>query len=68
MSEKFETVALIGLGLIASSMAWGMKALDNPPRIQGTARSEKTRERARELGFCDEIYDTAGKPCRVLIS
>ncbi len=61
MTQKFENIALIGLGLIASSMAWRLKSLPNPPRIQGTARSEATRKKASDLGFCDAIYESAAE-------
>ncbi len=59
MSAEFKKIAFIGLGLIASSMAHALRRTENPPRILGYARSEETRARVREIGFCDEVFDTA---------
>jgi cyclohexadieny/prephenate dehydrogenase len=59
MSVIYNRVALIGLGLIASSMAWGMRRAGLAGEIVGTARTAETRAAARELGFCDEVVDTA---------
>lgn len=52
-------VALIGLGLIASSMAHAMRAQGLAGHIAGHARSAATREAAREIGFCDSLHDAA---------
>lgn len=59
MSVLYNRVALIGLGLIASSMAHAMRRAGLAGEIVGTARSAETRDIARELGFCDRIVDTA---------
>lgn len=56
--NEFRRIALIGLGLISSSIAHALHRLPNRPFIVGTARSEATRKRAEELGFCDEIVAT----------
>ena len=61
MSQIYERVALIGLGLIASSMAHAMRAHGLAGEIVGTARSAETRETVRELGFCDRVTDTAAE-------
>ena len=61
MAQIYERVALIGLGLIASSMAHGMRAHGLAGEIVGTARSAETRDAAREIGFCDRIEDSAAK-------
>ncbi len=55
----YNRVALIGLGLIASSMFWAMKRGGLAGTVTGYARSEDTRKTAREIGLCDEIHDTA---------
>jgi cyclohexadieny/prephenate dehydrogenase len=55
----YDRVALIGLGLIAGSMAWAMKRDGVAGEITGFARSEATRETARRLGFCDRVCDSA---------
>ena len=61
MKPPFRHVALIGLGLIASSMAHGLRAAGDPPRITGFARSATTRDEARRLGFCDVVTESAAE-------
>ena len=51
-------IALIGLGLIGSSLGHAFKKNGVTTRITGFARSPETRARARELGFVDAVYDT----------
>lgn len=58
MTEVYDRVALIGLGLIASSMAWAIKRGGLAREVTGYARSPETRNTAREIGFCDRICDT----------
>ena len=59
MSAPYKRVALIGLGLIASSMFWAMKRSGMDCHVTGYARSEKTRNTARKLGLCDTVFDSA---------
>ena len=59
MTVIYNRVALIGLGLIAGSMAWAMKRNAIAGSIAGYARTEASRETTRGLGFCDEVCDTA---------
>ncbi len=60
MSEPlFKRVALIGLGLIGSSLARVMKKEGLARHIAGTARSAKTRAKAFELGYLDSVHDDA---------
>lgn len=61
MSVLYERVALIGLGLIASSMAHAMKRGGLAGHVTGTARSVQTRDIAREIGLCDEVVDSAAR-------
>jgi cyclohexadieny/prephenate dehydrogenase len=61
MSIIYPRVALIGLGLIASSMAHAMRRAGVVERISGTARSAETRRIVTEIGFCDEVFDTAAE-------
>ena len=56
MAVIYDKVALIGLGLIASSMAWAMKRGGLAGDITGYARSQETRDIAREIGMCT-VYD-----------
>lgn len=58
MSVLFEKVALIGLGLIASSMAHAMRRANCVGEIAGFARTPETRDEARGLGLCDQVYDS----------
>jgi len=59
MSKQYKHVALIGLGLIASSISHAMRRANMDARITGYARSAATRGKARELGLCDKVYDSA---------
>ncbi|MEM6373289.1 MAG: prephenate/arogenate dehydrogenase family protein [Pseudomonadota bacterium] len=55
----YNRVALIGLGLIASSMFWAIKRGGLAGEVRGFARSEETRDTARRIGLCDVVCDTA---------
>lgn len=61
MSVIYNRVALIGLGLIAGSMAHAMRRGQLVGEIVGTARSAETRAIAAEIGLCDRITDTAAE-------
>lgn len=61
MSVIYDRVALIGLGLIASSMFWAMKRGGLAGEVTGYARSAETRETAREIGLCDRVCDSAAE-------
>lgn len=56
----YQRVALIGLGLIASSMAHAMRAGGLAGEIVGYAKSPETRSVARDL-FCDRVTETAAE-------
>ena len=55
----YSRVALIGLGLIASSMAHAMRANGLAAEITGHAKSAETRATALDIGLCDRVFDTA---------
>jgi cyclohexadieny/prephenate dehydrogenase len=59
MKPIYDRVALIGLGLIASSMFWAIKRSGLAKEVTGYARSQETRDTARKIGLCDHIFDTA---------
>ena len=59
MSPLFQRVALIGIGLIGSSLAHAMRKKNLAGEITGYARSEPTRAKALELGLVDQIFQTA---------
>ncbi len=61
MTVIYQKVALIGLGLIASSMAHAMRAKGLAGQIVGHAKSAETRAVALEIGLCDHVYATAAE-------
>ncbi len=54
----FNRLALIGVGLIGSSIARAARAADAVGSIVATARSEATRRRVAELGIADQVVET----------
>ncbi len=62
--EVFEKVALIGLGLIGSSLSHVMRREKLAKTISGHARSAETRNRAVELGLVDTIHEHAADAVR----
>ena len=58
MSQVYDRVALIGLGLIASSIFWASKRNGVSGYVSGFARSKETRATAKKIGLCDEVFDT----------
>jgi cyclohexadieny/prephenate dehydrogenase len=61
MTEKqpiFERLALIGAGLIGSSIARAARAQGVVQTIAVSARSHATRARVRELDIADDVFDT----------
>ncbi len=54
----FDTLALIGVGLIGSSIARAARAQGAVREIVATARSPKTRQRVVELGLADRVVET----------
>ncbi|MEM6739958.1 MAG: prephenate dehydrogenase/arogenate dehydrogenase family protein, partial [Pseudomonadota bacterium] len=61
MSVLYKKVALIGLGLIASSMVHAMRRARLAGEIVGTARSAETRAIARQDGLCDQVVETSAE-------
>ncbi len=57
----YDRVALIGLGLIAGSMSLAMRRAGVAREITGYARSQATRDTAREIGLVDRVCDTAAE-------
>jgi len=55
----FEKVAVIGLGLIGSSLCHVMKRDGLAGSIAGAARSKETLETALKIGFIDTAHETA---------
>lgn len=59
MAVIYDRVALIGLGLIASSMAHAIRRAGIAREITGYAKSAETRDIARDIGLCDRVCDSA---------
>ena len=55
----FEKVALLGLGLIASSLSHAIRQKGLAKTISGHARSAETRAVALEIGLVDTVHDNA---------
>ena len=61
MTLPYDRVALIGLGLIAGSMAYAIRENALAREVTGYARSAETRDIARDIGLCDRITDSAAE-------
>jgi cyclohexadieny/prephenate dehydrogenase len=57
----FERVALIGLGLIGSSLCHVMRREGLAGHIAGHARSAETRNIATDIGLIDSVHETAAE-------
>src|SRR5271166_3684174 len=57
-SSVFNRLALIGMGLIGSSIARAVRAQGAAKSIVATARSQATRRRVAELGLADQVVET----------
>lgn len=60
----FDRVAVIGLGLIGSSLCHRMRADGLAGVITGHARSAETRKIAADIGLVDEVYATAAEAAK----
>ncbi|UIJ45472.1 prephenate/arogenate dehydrogenase family protein [Sphingomonas cannabina] len=56
----FSRIAVIGLGLIGSSIARGVREAMPSVALSGYDADPEVRETARALGLCDDIADSAG--------
>jgi cyclohexadieny/prephenate dehydrogenase len=56
-APHFKRLALIGVGLIGSSIARAARRADLATTIVGCARTAKTRDMAMELGIVDAMYE-----------
>jgi cyclohexadieny/prephenate dehydrogenase len=59
MAAMFDRIAIIGLGLIGSSLSHAIRRGGLADHIAGHARSAATRERAMEIGLADSMHETA---------
>ena len=60
-SPMFARVALIGLGLIGSSLAHAMRRAGLAGHIAGHARSAATRATASRIKLTDSVHETAAE-------
>ena len=67
MSQVYDRVALIGLGLIASSIFWASKRNDVSGYVTGFAQSKETRDIAKKLVFVMKFLITLRKQLRMQI-
>ena len=65
----FNHIALVGLGLIASSIALNIKSKKNRIKITGYSRTQKTREEAKKMNFCTvcDNYEDCIKEANLVI-
>ena len=56
-------IALIGMGLIGSSLGHALKKHGLAAHISGYARSAETRAKALQIGFVDSVHETAADAC-----
>ncbi len=61
---RFHRLALIGVGLIGSSIARAARAQGGVREIVATARTQATRARVIELGIADRVVATAAEAVR----
>ena len=54
----FDTIAVVGLGLIGSSVARGVKARGLARSVVGYDSSTQVHNRVKKLGFCDHVANT----------
>jgi cyclohexadieny/prephenate dehydrogenase len=59
MTAPFRHVAIIGLGLIGSSVARALRACLPQTRITGFDANPANNSAARAIGFCHDVTDTA---------
>ncbi|MDX2201155.1 MAG: prephenate/arogenate dehydrogenase family protein [Hyphomicrobiaceae bacterium] len=64
VSPRFARVALIGLGLIGSSLSHAMRRAGLAGHIAGFAQSAATRDTAVRIGLVDSIHATAAEAVR----
>ncbi|HYB05234.1 MAG TPA: prephenate/arogenate dehydrogenase family protein [Methyloceanibacter sp.] len=60
----FDTIAIVGLGLIGSSVARGVKARGLARKVIGHDLSPQVHARAKELAFCNRIANTPADAVR----
>jgi prephenate dehydrogenase len=62
--DKTQNIAILGFGLMGTSLALGLKKRGCAVRILGYARREETRAHAMENGVADEVFADADDAVR----
>ena len=57
----FDTVVIIGVGLIGSSLALNIREQGLARRVVGVSRSAENRAKILELGLADSVTDDAAE-------
>lgn len=60
----FDRIALVGIGLIGSSISHAVRRGGLAKEIVGSARTRATRDKARELGLVSQSFETAAEAAR----
>ncbi|MEL7047717.1 MAG: prephenate/arogenate dehydrogenase family protein [Pseudomonadota bacterium] len=63
-SPMFEKMALIGLGLIGSSLSHAARRAGLVGTVTGAARSPETRKTALKIGIVDEVFEDPAEAVR----
>ncbi len=61
---SYDRIALIGLGLIAGSMSLALRRAGFEGEITGYARTEETRQTARDINLVDRVCETAAEAAK----
>ncbi len=61
MTVMFRRVAILGIGLIGSSIAHAIRAKKLAEHVTGYAKTEVTRAKALELGLVDAVFPSAAE-------
>lgn len=61
MDNPFKHVAVLGLGLIASSICLALRRVDKNVRITGYDINADHRSKAADIGLCDQVFETSGE-------
>ena len=59
-APPFRRVALLGAGLIGSSLAWGMRSRGMAGHVAAYSRRRETRDKIAALGFADSLHEAPG--------
>jgi cyclohexadieny/prephenate dehydrogenase len=59
MTRQFKQIAILGLGLIGSSICHAVRRNKLADEITGYAKTDATQKKALEIGLVDRVYSTA---------